>query len=231
MKRLPFFHTTIRLAALLFSLGCSGTAFAVPMDFSFTGTFNADDDVQLINFTTDGASTVRLISYSYGGGTQADGNIVPAGGFDPILALFDSAGNLVGQNDDSISGTPGACGSGVVTPDPTTGHEWDTCFDSMLSAGAYTVAIMQYDNFANGPTLADGFSQAGGPNFTASFGCSNGQFCDVSSNSSNRTNEWAFDVLNAESAVLPPTRVPEPTTLLLLGLGLAGFGFAKTRVR
>ncbi len=209
-------------------LGMSFSAAAAPTNFSFAGSFSADDNVQLFNFTANGASAVRLISFSYGGGTQSNGNVVARGGFDPILALFDSAGVLIGQNDDAVSGTTGACGSGVVTPDAVTGEEWDTCLDLVLAAGTYQVAVMQYDNFALGPNLANGFTRTGSPNFTAGIGgCTNGQFCDVSGEpaGNNRTNQWAFDILNVEQA----NQVPEPTTLILAALGIAGLGFSRRR--
>lgn len=205
--------------ACALGLGFSLNASAVPANFSFTGSFTADDNIQLFGFTTDGSSTVRLISYSYGGGTQSNGNVVSAGGFDPILALFDSTGGLVGQNDDSGSG----CGSGVVSADPSTGEEFDTCIDLPLAAGNYTVAVMQYDNFAIGPNFSDGFFVTASPTFTAVFGCSNGQFCDFTGD--NRNNFWAFDILNVEQAAL----IPAPATLALLGLGLAGLGLGRRR--
>ena len=90
--------------AFALGLGISFNANAIPTNFSFAGTFGDDDDVQLFNFTANGASTVSLVSFSYAGGTQANGNVVVRGGFDPILALFDSSGALVGQNDDSSGG-------------------------------------------------------------------------------------------------------------------------------
>jgi hypothetical protein len=71
------------------------------MNFSFTGTFGADDDVQLFSFTTDGSSTVTLRSYSYAGGTQADGNVMSHGGFDPGMTLFDATGLRIGKDDDN----------------------------------------------------------------------------------------------------------------------------------
>jgi len=219
-----------QLAAAVAVATLTTAAQAAPSNFSFAGTFVNDNDVQLFSFTSGGTSNVRLISYGYGGGTQSNGNVVAAGGFDPILVLFDSTGALIGQNDDAVSGTTGACGSGSVMPDPITGAQWDTCLDlPLLPAGNYDVAVMQYDDFARGPNLSNGFMRAGQPNFTSSFGCSNGQFCDVTGNAAgnNRQSYWAFDILNVEQAV--QTTVPEPATLSLFGLGLAGFAFGRRR--
>ncbi len=127
----------------------------------------------LFSFTAGGSSIITLRSYSYAGGIQANGNVVSAGGFDPILALFDSAGNFIDQNDDG--------NSTIIPTDPNTGSFFDTELSVNLTAGDYTVAIMQFDNFAAGPTLSDGFTITGNAFFTAALGgCSNGQFCDVS---------------------------------------------------
>jgi hypothetical protein len=199
------------LASLVVVIVASTAGWAAPMDFSFTGTFSADDEVQTFNFTANGASTITLRTYSYAGGTQADGNVVSAGGFDPILALFDSTGLLIDQNDDG-DGPPDSC---FVPADPATSEEYDTCLVSMLPAGDYTVAIMQFDNFASGPNLSDGFDQQGDPTFTSLFGCSNDQFCDVEGD--NRTNFWAFDILGVEQADLP-----EPSIGMLLVIVLTG---------
>ena len=52
----------------------STQAYAVPTDFSFTGTFAADDDVQFFGFTANGTSTVRLINNLFvGSGTILTG--------------------------------------------------------------------------------------------------------------------------------------------------------------
>ena len=196
--------------------------------FSFVGSFTQDDNIQSFSFTTSGSTNVRLISYSYGGGTNSAGTVIPRGGFDPILALFDSSGALVGQDDDAISGTPGACGPGVVTPDALTGLQWDTCLDlPLLAAGTYTVTIQEYDNFAIGPNLSNGFVQAGTGNFTdAIFPCGDdpnnlSPFHDVSGVSPGclRDSHWAFDILNVTQA---HEIVPEPITLSLFSAGLAG---------
>lgn len=149
---------------------------------------------------------------------------------DTILTLFDSAGTLVTFNDDGSSGCFGgavgvAPGTNNGNADPNTGSTWDTCLSSVLSAGAYTVAVSQYDNFANGPNVANGFQRDQG-NYTGAFGgCSNGSFCDV--NGTNRTNFWAYDILNVDQAVIVP--MPEPGILVLLGFGLLGFGLSRRK--
>jgi hypothetical protein len=121
--------------------------------------------------------------------------------------LFDSEGNFITYNDDGASGT--------VPFEPNTGVAFDTALEVVLDAGDYTVSVMQYNNKAAGLTLADGFDQSGDPFFTSVYNCSNGQFCDASNvvPFNNRTNEWAFDVLNVESAILvapEPEPKPEP---------------------
>lgn len=215
---MKLFRTCIAALAASGSLICTANA----ATFSFTGTFGADDEVQLFNFSVGATSNITLRTWSYAGGVQADGNVVAAGGFDPILALFDSSGVLIGQNDDG--------GCALVPADPNTGMCWDTFLTASLAAGDYMVALMQSNNFANGPNLSDGFARTGQPFFTAASGCSNGQFCDVSGGSgNNRTNFWAFDILNAVSASTPP-EVPLPAAawLFLAGAGaLAALRRAK----
>jgi hypothetical protein len=205
----------------------AGVSVAHADNFSFTGNFAQDDNVQLFNFTVVGAqTTVTLRTFSYAGGTNSAGTVITRGGFDPILALFNATtGALTAQNDD---------GTFPQVPMDITGQAFDTLLSSSLAAGNYTVAVMQYDNFAVGPDLSNGFVKQGQGNFTASFDarCTQGRFVDVSDSFPNdcRDSHWAFDILNVSSATVVPG-VPEPGSLVLLGTGILGLGIARFRNR
>lgn len=138
-----------RLAAAVLALGSlSSHAAAV----SFTGNLGADDDVQLFSFTLAADSDVTLRTWSHAGGLNAAGNLIAAGGFDPIVSLFFGSGGqalLFDANDDGIG-----LGSG------------DALLERMaLQTGTYTVALSQAANFAVGPLLENGFLGGGNPGF------------------------------------------------------------------
>ena len=205
-------RTTHLLSAL--ALLVAPAAAALPL--SFQGTLAADDEVDLVTFDVDAPTNVTLRSFGYAGGTQQDGTVVPAGGFDPILNLFDGTGALIVGNDDGRS-EPGLC---AVPSDPASGGPFDACLVVALEAGSYTVSVSQFDNFPIGDTLSGGFDFSGAPNFTAEHGCPNGQFCDVLGN--DRTNAWAFDVTASDA-------VPEPASWAFGLLGAAGLAWLGRR--
>jgi hypothetical protein len=196
-----------KLAVILGSAAFALTSAPAAADnFSYTGTLSDPNQVLLFNFVVGSTSTVSLRTYSYAGGTNSDGTSIARGGFDPILALFDSSGNKINENDD------GGCGS--VPADAVTGRCYDTFLSSVLDPGTYTVSVMAFSNFASGSNLSDGFQGTG-------------SFTDVTGDQ--RTNAWAFDVLNVASAIQVGGSVPEPSTWAMMLLGFGGIGYAMRR--
>jgi hypothetical protein len=193
------------LLAMLLALS-PGAARAGPMLWTFSGTLAQDDGVQLFALHLPGPAAVTLRTLSYAGGTDALGTAVPRGGFDPVLALFDAGGTLLGQNDD---------GGADVPADALTGATFDAYLALVLAAGDYTLAVAQFDNLARGPALADGFERTGQASFTTGFGCPDAQaaFNDVSG--------VAGCGRSAAFAVEVAALVPEPASALLLVPALA----------
>ncbi|MEO1591099.1 MAG: DVUA0089 family protein [Cyanobacteria bacterium J06632_22] len=192
-------HTMLRRSIMGFgtialAMSTWGDA-AVAVDFSFRGSFVQDDDIQLFDFSVGAFSDVTLRSYSYAGGVQADGTQIAAGGFDPILTLFDAAGNLIANNDDGPES--------AVPKDANTGYGFDVFLEAALNPGDYTVAITQYGNAARGNTLSAGFRRAGEGNFTTALCNTSVPFYDTGySSCTPRTNAWAFDILNVSNAAV-----------------------------
>lgn len=199
--------------AFALAMATSATTSAAILAGPFTGNFSADDDVVLVALNLEATGTYRFESFSYAGGTLSDGSVLEAGGFDVVLSLFDAGGALLAGNDD-----------GATRTDPATNAAFDAVIELALTAGDYTLAITQFDNFAIGPLLGDGFDRDGQGNFTPGItdgACSAASFCDVSGDApfNARTSFYAVDV----------TLVPLPPALLALAPALAGLGMFKRR--
>lgn len=186
-------------------------------DFSASGTFVADNQAARFAFTvSDPAAPVTLRTFGYGGGTNSNGASINAGGFDPVLSLFGSDFQVIGYHDDGTAGT--------VPSDPSTGIAADAAWQLSLPSGSYFVALSQYDNFAAGPSMSDGFLYSD-PNFTSQYGTSGSRFLDSSGNQ--RNGAWAFDITGAVNAAA----VPEPGTVTVLLAGMALYGVSLIRCR
>lgn len=174
---------------------------AAAADFSYTGNLSDPNQVLLFNFNVGSSSQVTLRTYSYAGGTNAAGTVVGRGGFDPILALFNSTGALIDENDDGGSNVPA---------DPLTGSRYDTFLTALLAPGSYTVSVQAYSNFAIGPNLSNGFEGDGTFDGRSSF--------------------FAFDILGVDTAAQVGA-VPEPGTwaLMLVGFGAVGASLRRAR--
>jgi hypothetical protein len=201
--------------AFCFSIGVAAAG-----NFSYTGAFSQDDQLETFLFTAPSASTV-VRTWSYAGGMNAAGQMILPGGFDPILSVFDATGGLVTSSLLVASNNDGA---GVDT-DPATGNAFDSLLvlNALNPGGIYVLILSQNDNSANGPTYGDGFGRTGQGNFTAgAFGCpGTDPFCDASP--AQRNGQWAVDILGVETAsdITNAGAVPEPGTTLLLVTGLS----------
>jgi hypothetical protein len=217
---------------------------AAGSDFSFTGTFVNDTDVQYFSFTLlNPTSGVSLRTWSNTGGTNAAGNVIPGGGFAPILNLYAADGTQMNQ------GMGGPCTSPTtgnplsdLLPDGVTGECSDVYYPTTLSfpagtweAGTYIVALSLNANAGIGDLSAGFFAPdiLGIPvpgNFTCQVGPigfqgnppslpEDGAFCDEFANGVQRNGSWALDILNVDSA--SESGVPEPGTAWVMTVGVA----------
>jgi hypothetical protein len=220
VKRRNFVFLIEKNRRALFLLLACAVAFAPASlqaaSITLTGTFAQDDTVQVFDVVVATGGTVDFRSYGYGGGSTATGQTVAAGGFDTVLTLFSSTGAFLTENDDGTD----------VAPDPLTEQAFDARITTNLLPGQYILALTQYDNFATGATLNDGFDETGysnftaDPSFTAGPPCPSGLFRDSSNTAGQcRNGNWTVDFVNVAS-VAPRSAVPEPQSAFLLGCGL-----------
>jgi MYXO-CTERM domain-containing protein len=225
-SRMLFILPTILLAA---QLGRGST------DFSFTGTFTSDTDIQFFTFTLNADTpNVTIETLSYGGGVNAAGTTIPAGGFDPIISLFAADGTQMNP------GQSGSCPPQTI--DPATGDCGDVYYPTTLSfpagiwpAGTYIVALTENPNSSVG-NLSDGFFDSVvlgfGPdtNFTCEEGPTGFQgnpptfpvtdpFCSEFDPLNQRDGSWALDILNVDSAE-EGLGSPEPASGVAALIGL-----------
>ena len=222
-------------------------------NFSFSGTFLFDTDLQYFTFTLQNPTEgVTLRTWSYAGGTNAAGQTIAAGGFEPYLNLYMSDGTQMNP------GSSGPCTSPLtgdpvadLLPDPTSGACGDVYYPTTVSfpgglwsPGTYTLVLSTFANPGIG-NLPDGFfaPQVLGVPVPSNFTCQVGPlgfqgtpptvgvdqpFCDEFLPNTERTGTWALDILNVDSAV-QLSSVPEPGSL---SLGLLGsLFFVARRVR
>lgn len=184
-------------------------AFATAETFDFGGNIAYHNDVVFINFSlANDATNVRVWTDSFAGGGASSGN------FDPITALWTSAGVRLAENDDDDS------------INPATQSYYDSGFSlPTLSAGNYMFSIACYDNYSNGTLLSQGFMYDG--DTPIALGAWTGSDISTDELDPNIGTYWHVILDGVDSA---SHQVPEPATLLLLGFGLAGLATLRKKI-
>ena len=209
-------------------------------DLSYTGTFNTSEDVFTTTFTLTATDTVTFQTWGFGGGINAAGTTIVAGGFDPLITLFsgtgpsativvDGSGNPLADAD-TLSNAPWSyvsnCGpAGLVNigGDNVCG---DVFMQTLLAAGTYTLVLTDanYVPYAvYDPTipLSGGFSDLTGGGFQT---CNTDAVSNITSCITPNGN-YAVDIVGLPSDLTSP--IPEPSPLSLLCIGLAVLASAQ----
>lgn len=220
------------LRVFFFSTCLANSIFAA--GFSFSGTFNNDNDLAYFKVDMGASGVLTIQTYGYAGGTNQAGSLIPDGGFAPAISVFDDTGALIAL--DNLGGTVPTCnGRGI---DPTTGF----CFDAIvydsasipltIGPGIFTVVLSQQGNVSLGD-LSLGFSydanNGNDPSFTGTNSGFPGQKFVDPFGSAFRTNAWAVDFVSDSLRSVVIDEVPEPGTIGLTLLGALGFAAFRRR--
>jgi hypothetical protein len=215
------------------------------MFWSFSGTFNVDEDIQAFQIELLEPQSVYIVTYSWGGGTQyANPNdetellyTVPDGGFDPVVSIFNSSGQLIDWQDDASRWDcfqdVDSLVDGIDSGNTYQNLMYDACMNISLDAGTYYAAVSVYDNFPvyswiDWETFDYNyeeytFNEWLSADVTVGRICydtnSIENFCSIDGTSHN--GNWSLDILNVDNAFLYDMAVP--STLLLLTTSLLLF--------
>jgi hypothetical protein len=158
-------HKVVRILPVLVAamgVGASGSV------ISLTGALKTAEDTFETTINVAGAGTVTLQTWGFGGGVNGAGMVIPAGGFDPLVAVFAGTGSgatIVNGSSDGLSNYGSFTGcppAGTVTIGSFAGQCGDITMALSLSMGTYTVILSDAEYipsalFDNG-TLGESFS-------------------------------------------------------------------------
>jgi hypothetical protein len=243
---------------LFLCLSAIGAANAGPVGFlSYTGALDTPQSVLETTFTLTASDTVTFQTWGFGGGVNAAGAVIPAGGFDPLIALFSGSGPTAtivtdGSGDvladaDNLNNPPfspvGNCPpAGTVTIGTGTGSA--LCGDDYmqavnLAAGIYTLTLSTADYIPNAvnpgapaySTIGDGFTDISGP--ATGFGSDSSVPYQTCNFTSDQPDGVCIDPNGNYAVDIVSTQAdltmttPEPSDVSLLGAGLAGLATLK----
>jgi hypothetical protein len=202
---------------------------------SCTGSLATPEDYFLESFTVSGSgsSTITIQTFGFGGGTNAAGMAISAGGIDSLVALFsgppetiltDGSGSPIASVPGSTQFFAGCPPAGMVSIGGSA-----TCGDNklttILSPGTYALLLSDanYVPFAVSPgppissLLSDGFADLTGGVF---------QTCTSSGACISDNGNFAVDISGSRFSP-----VPEPSTLAFLASGLAALFCTRKRAK
>ncbi|MGA7914475.1 MAG: DVUA0089 family protein [Candidatus Acidiferrales bacterium] len=229
-----FARTTLVAVGLLVFLAGSAMADST----SYTGTLANSTDSYALVFNVGGTSSenVTIQTWGFGGGVNAAGQTIAAGGFDPFVGIFSGTGGTATMVTDGLGdpyGTSDALSNfGAFVGCPPAGTVniggsvcGDLTMQLALLPGTYTLLLsdalfVPNAVFDNG-TLDEGFSDFTGGAF---------QTCNTDSSGATTcatdTANWAFDLTTSGGGTVP---TPEPGSLFLLAGGLCAVEFWRRR--
>jgi hypothetical protein len=226
---------------------CSAPGAAI----SCTGTAGTPEDVLLIPFDVAAGSTVTVQTYGFGGGVNASGATIAAGGFDSLVALFsgmptaatiltDATSDPVSSADNSSLYSSGCPPAGLIMVGTVAGVCGDNTLIATLSAGTYTLLLTDaaFVPIAINPGSSSPFDLTDNSSNNYGSGTGNGAYTDLSEgvfqtcvtltdcNTDNGT--FAVDILGLNGGSSPAV-TPEPSTMALAAIALGAMLAARKR--
>src|SRR5581483_6985856 len=189
----------------------SVTASGQTSSLSYTGTLASPQSVFQVTFTLSAPDTVTFKTWGFGGGTNAANQVIPAGGFDPLITLFkgstasaaiylDGSGNPLADGDNLlntpwsfVSNCP-AAGTVVIGANHDCG---DVQMSVALAAGTYTLVLTDA-NYQPGAIYDGGVLSEAFVDFTG--GAAQFQTCDPVANVCiNPNGHYAVDITSTKA--------------------------------